>query len=132
MVMDVMNAGGLDRRRHRHAPTASIFTATEGYVMAGMSPYQALRTATVNSAKALGLDAGTIEAGKLADLVMVEGNPLEHRQRAPVKRVIANGRLYALDELVTRAIAGGASGKEGRTGTASAAQERHVRPSTGS
>jgi imidazolonepropionase-like amidohydrolase len=40
-----------------------------------MTPFEALSAATVNPAKALGLEAGTIEAGKLADLVMVEGDP---------------------------------------------------------
>ena len=72
------------------------------YVLAGMTPYQALRTATVNAAEALGLDAGSIEPGKLADLVIVEGNPLEditHAQR--VRHVIANGRLHDREGLVT-------------------------------
>jgi imidazolonepropionase-like amidohydrolase len=55
----------------------------------------------VNSAAALGLDAGSIEVGKLADLVIVEGNPLENIAAArKVKRVIANGRVYELDALV--------------------------------
>jgi imidazolonepropionase-like amidohydrolase len=73
----------------------------EAYIVAGMTPYQALRTATVNSAKALGLDAGSIEAGKLADLVIVEGNPLENIANAHhVKRVIANGRLFDIDDLL--------------------------------
>ena len=66
-----------------------------------MTPFEALKTATVNPAQALNLDAGTIEAGKLADMVMVDGDPLvnimsTHR----VKRVIANGRVYGLDQLL--------------------------------
>ena len=67
-----------------------------------MTPYQALRTATVNSAEALNLDAGSIEPGKLADIAFVEGNPLENIENAnKVKRVMANGRLYDLDELLS-------------------------------
>jgi imidazolonepropionase-like amidohydrolase len=66
-----------------------------------MTPFQALKAATVNSAEALDLDAGSIEPGKLADIVIVEGNPLEDIANAhKVKRVIANGRLYELDDLV--------------------------------
>ena len=39
-----------------------------------MTPYEALKAAAVNPAQALALDAGTIEAGKLADLVIVDGD----------------------------------------------------------
>lgn len=48
-------------------------------VEAGMAPADALRTATINSAQLLGVSdmLGTLEAGKLADIVAVEGNPLE-------------------------------------------------------
>ena len=71
------------------------------YTLAGMTPYEALKAATVNPAQALGLDAGTIEAGKLADLVIVDGDPLENIANAhKVKRVIANGRVYELSDLV--------------------------------
>jgi imidazolonepropionase-like amidohydrolase len=60
-----------------------------------MTPFQALRTATVNSAQALGLNVGTVEAGRLADLVIVEGNPLVNIAATyHVVQVIANGRLY--------------------------------------
>jgi imidazolonepropionase-like amidohydrolase len=48
------------------------------YVRYGMTPAQAIRTATMNAARLLGRDkdVGTIAAGKLADLVAVEGDPL--------------------------------------------------------
>ena len=64
------------RRRHRHAERINLHGELMAYMMAGMSNFDALKAATVNPAKALGLDAGTIEAGKLADLVVVDGDPL--------------------------------------------------------
>jgi Tol biopolymer transport system component/imidazolonepropionase-like amidohydrolase len=101
MVMDVMKAGGLVVAGTDTPNGFNLHGELETYVVAGMAPYQALRTATVNSAKALGLDAGSIEAGKLADLVIVEGNPLENIANAHhVKRVIANGRLFEMDDLL--------------------------------
>ena len=48
------------------------------FVEAGLSPYEALRAATVTPARELRLDdAGSVEVGKRADLLLVEGNPLE-------------------------------------------------------
>jgi hypothetical protein len=45
--------------------------------------------------------AGSIEPGRLADLVVVEGNPLEDiNATRNVRRVIANGRVYGMDELL--------------------------------
>jgi len=101
MVMDVMNAGGLVVAGTDTPNGFNLHGELEAYVMAGMTPYQALRAATVNPSKALGLDAGSIEAGKLADIVIVEGNPLENIANAHhVKRVVANGRLFDLNELL--------------------------------
>ena len=68
-----------------------------------MTPFEALKAATVNPAKALALDAGTIEAGKLADLVIVDGDPLaDITATRKVRRVVANGRVYELQQLINQ------------------------------
>jgi Tol biopolymer transport system component len=106
MVMDVMRAGGLVVAGTDTPNAINLHGEIMAYTMAGMTPYEALKAATVNPAQALGLDAGTIEPGKLADIVIVAGNPLDDVANAhKVKRVIANGRVYDATEL----IGGGAS-----------------------
>src|SRR3546814_10981890 len=71
------------------------------YVDAGLTPFQALQTATVNSAKSLNLDAGTLEAGKLADITLLEGDPRENIANTfNVRKVIANGQYYDVAELI--------------------------------
>lgn len=65
------------------------------YVRAGLTPFQALRTATANPARALNLDAGTLEPGKLADIVLVAGDPrADIANTFRVRTVIANGVAY--------------------------------------
>jgi hypothetical protein len=103
MVLATMRAGALIVAGTDTPNAINLHGELLTYVLAGMTPYEALKTATVNPARALGLDAGTIEAGKLADLIMVEGDPLENVANVHrVRRVIANGRVYDLEELLRR------------------------------
>jgi imidazolonepropionase-like amidohydrolase len=77
------------------------------FAKGGWTPLQALQAATVMPARTLGMDRdlGTLEPGKLADLVVLDANPLENiRNTDKVRSVMLGGRLYdaaTLNEQVT-------------------------------
>ncbi|PJJ53279.1 amidohydrolase family protein [Hymenobacter chitinivorans] len=88
-------------------PGTSIDRELELYVQAGLTPLQALQTATITPARVMKQDkqSGSIEVGKQADLVLVEGNPLEQIQNLRrVKLVVKDGRPY--DPAAMRKLAG--------------------------
>jgi imidazolonepropionase-like amidohydrolase len=73
----------------------------EIYVKLGMAPMDAILAATRNAAQAikLGDDLGTVEAGKLADIIAVNGDPLQNiaclQEKRNIQLVMKEGRLYA-------------------------------------
>jgi imidazolonepropionase-like amidohydrolase len=89
-------AFGTDAGIFPHGDNAKQFAVMVRY---GMSPAQAIRAATLDAAELVGVDAGAIERGRLADLIAVEGDPLQD------VRVL---------ERVAAVVKGGAVVKEGR------------------
>ncbi len=68
----------------------------------GMSNHDVLRTATIFGAEAIGLgaDIGSLEPGKLADILVLDRNPLDSlRHSTSLRYVLKNGRLYEADTL---------------------------------
>ncbi len=83
-------------------PGFSLHEELQRFVAAGFTPMEALQTATLNPAKFLGLDdrLGTIEKGKLADLVLLDANPLDDiRNTQKIAAVIVNGRFFSRADL---------------------------------
>lgn len=65
--------------------------------LGGLTPLQAIRCATLNGAQYIGMgdQIGSLEKGKLADLIVMDKNPLENiRNSESIKYVMVNGRIY--------------------------------------
>lgn len=78
-------------------PGFSLDREIELHVQAGFTPMEAIQSATVVAARAMGMekDSGTIEAGKRADVIVVDGNPLENiSDIRKVSTVFAAGKMY--------------------------------------
>jgi imidazolonepropionase-like amidohydrolase len=78
-------------------PGYSVDREIELYVKAGFTPMQAIQAATLVPARAMGMekDSGTLEPGKRADVLLVDGNPLENiSDIRKVSAVFAAGRMF--------------------------------------
>ncbi|VEL96680.1 WD40 repeat protein [Alteromonas sp. 76-1] len=68
---------------------------------AGLTPFQALQSATKVPAEELDLNSGVIAPGKIADIILLKANPLEDiNNTTTVEKVIANGHAYTKEQLV--------------------------------
>jgi imidazolonepropionase-like amidohydrolase/Tol biopolymer transport system component len=92
---------------HGQEPGIAAHWELWSFVRGGMTPIEALRAGTIESARSLGYDkdVGSLEAGKLADLVVLDADPTQDiRNSDKVNKVMLNGRLYdaaTLNEEVT-------------------------------
>ena len=104
----VMHKAGVQFMTGTDIPAAYLYTGFSLHdelallVKDGFTPMEALQAATINPARFLGLEKslGTIEKGKLADLVLLEANPLENiANTKKISAVIVNGRYLSNEAL---------------------------------
>lgn len=108
-IDDYFRAGGLITTGTDHVsdggflPGFSIHREIAAIASSGIEPAEVLKMATINGAKAFGIekDHGSIAVGKVADLAIVRGNPLEKiANTRNVKYVVRAGKVHESDELL--------------------------------
>lgn len=106
-VLQMKKAGiqflaGTDFDNHYLYPGFSLHDEMSLFVEAGFSPLEALQTATINPAKFLGAtdSLGAIEKGKIADMVLLDANPLtDIRNTQQINAVFVNGKYLSKEAL---------------------------------
>lgn len=111
LIRELHDAGagillGSDAPQVFNVPGFSLHRELELMVAAGLTPFEALRTGTVNVARFLGLRTGVVETGREADLVLLDSNPLVDISRTRrVHGVMVRGDWYpaaAIEALLER------------------------------
>ena len=103
LILRYVQAGGILRAGsdpNNGLPGLGVHEEMVMFVEAGLTPMQAIQTATINVAKAFRKDKdfGTLEPGKIADVIAIEGDPLKDIWSVQnVKLVILNGRVVDSD-----------------------------------
>ena len=102
-VKDVVRAGG-KAQLGAHGQLQGLGVHWELWMLqqGGLTPLEAIRCATLSGAEYLGLDGdiGSLEPGKLADLIVLNKNPLENiRNTESIRNVMINGVLYETDNM---------------------------------
>ncbi len=93
---------GTDAPGPGQVPGFSLHDELALFVQIGLSPLEALQTATINPARFFGRqkDLGAIERGRLADLVLLDANPIDDIDNARrISAVVVNGRYLGKDSL---------------------------------
>lgn len=98
-ICKALNDIGIGVNIGAHGQLAGLAAHWETWMLAqgGMTNFECLRAATINGARYIGLDKdiGTVEAGKLADLIILAADPSKDiRGTATIRQVMLNGRLY--------------------------------------
>jgi len=103
----LLNDKGVSVQLGAHGQREGLGAHWEMWMMGqgGMSPMQVIRAATISGATYLGMDRdlGSLEPGKLADLLVLDANPLaDIRNSTSIRYTVANGRVYdsmSMDEV---------------------------------
>jgi Tol biopolymer transport system component len=99
----ILRAGGrVGLGGHSQMEGLGVHWELQALASGGLTPHEVLRIGTINGAEAIGFgqDLGSLEPGKLADLVVLDRNPLEDiKNTEAIRYVLKNGRLYEGDTL---------------------------------
>jgi hypothetical protein len=103
VLADVVKAGGhVGLGGHGQRQGVQCHWEMWAIASGGMTPHDVLKIATINGAQAIGFekDLRSLEPGKLADLLVLDRNPLDNiRNTAAIRYVMKNGELYEADTL---------------------------------